>query len=75
MAALHKVKLMYIDVILEKMYTCHQTEAQAPLCEATFEKEIETALKKTCDNGNSFCQFDLEMSLTCPSNYFRMVLQ
>ena len=34
MAALHKVKLMYIDVILEKMYTCHQTEAQAPLCDS-----------------------------------------
>ena len=46
------------------MYTCHQTEAQAPLSEDTFEKEIGTALKKTCDHGNPFCQFDLEMTLT-----------
>ena len=42
----------------------HQTGAQAPLSEDTFEKEIGTALKKTCDHGNSFCQFDLEMTLT-----------
>ena len=42
----------------------HQTGAQAPLSEDTFEKEIETALKKRCDHGNSFCQFDLEMTLT-----------
>ena len=32
--------------------------------EDTFEKEIGTTLKKTCDHGNSFCQFDLEMTLT-----------
>ena len=42
----------------------HQTRAQAPLSEDTFEKEIGTALKKTCDHGNSFCQFDLEIPLT-----------
>ena len=52
-----------MDVILEKLYTCHQTEAQAPLSEDTFEK-IGTALKKSCDHGNSFCQFDLEITLT-----------
>ena len=45
-------------------YMPHQTEAQAPLSEDTFEKEIGTALKKTCDHGNLFCQFDLEMTLT-----------
>ena len=42
----------------------HQTEAQAPLSEDTFEKEIGTALKKICEYSNSFCQFDLEMTLT-----------
>ena len=46
-------------MILEKVYTCHQTEVQAPLSEDTFDKEIGTALKKTCDHGNSFGQFDL----------------
>ena len=51
-------------MILEKLYTCHLTEAQAPLNEDTFEKDIGTALKKTHDHGNSFCQFDLEMTLT-----------
>ena len=51
-------------MILEKLYTCHQTEAQAPLNEDTFEKDIGTALKKTRDHGNSFCQLDLEMTLT-----------
>ena len=64
MAHLHKVRLMWIDVILEKNHRCHQTEAQAPLSEDTFEKEIRTALKKICDHGNSFCQFDLEITLT-----------
>ena len=43
-----------MDVILEKLYICHQTEAQAPLNEDTFEKDIGTALKKTRDHGNSF---------------------
>ena len=47
------------------VYMCnHQTGAQTPLSEDTFEKEIGTALKKTCDHGNSFCQFDLEVTLT-----------
>ena len=52
-----------MDVILEKLYTCHQTGAQAPLNEDTFEKDIGTALKKTRDHGNNFCQLDLEMTL------------
>ena len=44
---------------------CSQkTEAQAHLSEDTFEKEIGTALKKTCDHGNPFCQFDHEVTLT-----------
>ena len=64
MAHLHKMRLMYINVILEKLYTCHQTEGQAPLSEDTFEKEIEKALKKTCHHDNSFCQCALEMTLT-----------
>ena len=42
----------------------HQTGAQAPSSEDMFKKEIGTTLKKTCDHGNSFCQFDLEMTLT-----------
>ena len=53
-----------MDVILEKLYTCHQTEAQALLNEDTFEKDVGTALTKTRDHGNSFCQLDLEMTLT-----------
>ena len=51
-------------MILEKLSTCHQTEAHAPLNEDTFEKDIGTALKKTRDHGNSVCQFPLEMTLT-----------
>ena len=53
-----------MNVILDIVYICHQIEAQAPLSEDTFEKEIRTALKKTYDHGNSVCQFDLEMTLT-----------
>ena len=51
-------------MILVNLYTCHQTETQAPLNEDTFEKDIGTALKNTRDHGNSFCQLDLEMTLT-----------
>ena len=46
-------------MILEKLYTCHQTEAQAPLNEDTF--DIGTALKKTRDHGNSFCHFEMTL--------------
>ena len=42
----------------------HQTGAHTSLSEDAFEKEIGTALKKTCDHGNSFFQFDLEVTLT-----------
>ena len=40
----------------------HQIGAQTPLSGDTFEKEIGPALKKTCDHGKSFCQFDLDMT-------------
>ena len=60
MANLHKVRLMQIDVILEKLYTCHQTEAQAPLSEDMFKTEIGTALKKTCDHGYSYVTLTLK---------------
>ena len=46
------------------MHTCHQTGAQAPLSEDTFEKKIGTARNETYDHGNSCNQFALKMTLT-----------
>ena len=45
-------------------HVCTKSAVLNELSEDTFEKENGTALKKTCDHGNSFCQFDLEMTLT-----------
>ena len=42
----------------------YDNKTELSLSDDTFEKEIGKTLKKTCNHGNSFCQFDLEMTST-----------